>query len=292
MIGRYSILDIAAVVRDLARHPNGAELVADLRACLALGPADFAALDRTPRARSAAALREPAVELLRVQLRAHDALATARAAAATGGIATWSSALPLLEVAPLCGWDALDSWLRTEVLDAAWHEAPGGDLAVLRWPQALDVVSDGLLASYAAVLGDLLDVRALADPWRSARAGVEPAAAGAPAARYVIDLVAAATPEAFDCAGDALVEQRAAGWSWAHAMHEACWALELTGRGRDAAIAQFEALHTLLAVTGPGPRPASVAALTAAVHATMAADLLPAAVVDTMCRPLLSRLAR
>jgi hypothetical protein len=193
----------------------------------------------------------------------------------------------MLEEAPIGGWGELARWLRGEVLAGAWESA--GDVAVVRFPHALEVVTDGVMATYAGATD-----RALAgpidQPWRSWSHRHPPATATDPAVAELVRLVAAATPESLDAAASALQAARADGWSWPLAMHDASWAIELTSRSRSTVVAQLEAVRALLGVTGPRPRPDIVAAVVAAVHATAAADLLPTATVDAMRTPLLSQL--
>ena len=74
---------------------------------------------------------------------------------------------------------------------------------------------------------------------------------------------------------------------WSVLMHDACWALHLTGRLRPAAVTQLHALRALLARYAPQqPPPRAVATVTAAVHASLAADLLPDDTLRSMTQPL------
>src|SRR4051794_39348042 len=173
----YSIANIAVVVRDLARHPQGARLVDDLRHVLALDDAALAILDQQRVPAEDAVRRERLAEQLSVQPRALAVLSAARDAAEVAGWAAWSSALPLLDSAPMGGCAELLAWVRDDLLSAAWHRS--GDLAVARYPVALDVVCDGLLASWAGP--DAGSDAALGGVWRTWTAAHSPAVVTDPA---------------------------------------------------------------------------------------------------------------
>ena len=103
----------------------------------------------------------------------------------------------------------------------------------------------------------------------------------------VVARVAAATPAQLAAAGAALRRQRSDGWIWSIAMHEACWAVHLTGRERPALAAQLHAVRTLRHATGDArPAPDVVAAVVAAVHARVVADVLASHVSAAMTAPL------
>jgi hypothetical protein len=69
-------------------------------------------------------------------------------------------------------------------------------------------------------------------------------------------------------------------------MHDACWAIQLTGRERTALAAQLHALRALLRVTGPRPPLRTVAMVVAATHATVVADVLDSETWSAMTQPL------
>src|SRR5439155_19309489 len=109
-----------------------------------------------------------------------------------------------------------------------------GGIAVARHPVALDVVTDGVLASYAAEACGASAV-SLGRPWRrwlAARRPVLPAVTEA--AGDVVARIESMSPTGLTAAAQLLREQRARGWSWPAAMHDACWAVCLTGRQRAA----------------------------------------------------------
>ncbi|MDQ1697799.1 MAG: hypothetical protein QOJ03_3152 [Frankiaceae bacterium] len=292
MKGVYSFVNIALVVRDLSRHPRGALLADDLLHAMTFDDTSLAVLDRAPSDASNGATRETLLHVTGQESRALDVLAAARQVSEVAGLAAWTSSLPVLAVAPMGGCAELLAWLRNEVLDAGWVCA--GDVSVCAWPRAFDVVCDGVLVSYAGA--DDAESAALARPWRrwTRQRSTQlsptqvPAAVDDPAVAQIVALVRSSDPQGLAAAGRALQAARAEGWSWAAAMHEACWAVELTGRGRAAAVAQLDALAALLMVAGAPPPPDVVAAVTAAVHATFVADVLASDVLAAMCRPLLA----
>ena len=117
----------------------------------------------------------------------------------------------------------------------------------------------------------------LAAPWRSwaNRRGIAPEATAWP---QVVRTVRALRRNA--AAAPAPAE-------WAVRMHDACWAVHLTGRERAAAVAQLHALRAVVQVWAPAPPPLRVVSMTtAAVHATVVADVLDASTVAAMSQPL------
>jgi hypothetical protein len=280
----YSLVNVTVVARDLTRHPHGAALARDLLHVLALDSAALETLDSAPVAVDATRRRQELATEQADAPRALEALAGVRHAAVDGGIDTWASALPVLETAPIGGRVELLRWVRTELLADAWVSA--ADVAVPRLPRALDVVSDGVLTTYAGRPAD-----PLAKPWRAWTQSRLPATCTEPAVEQVVAMVGSASRSSLVTAGAVMRSKRARGWSWPHAMHDACWAVELTGRTRTAAIAQLEAAVALLGRIRTPPAPDIVAAVAAAVHATVVADVLPAETVAAMCGPLLAHLS-
>ena len=280
----YSLLNVTVVARDLTRHPHGAALARDLLHVLALDSEALEALDAVPAPADAPRRRQALATEHADAPRALEALASIRAAATEGGIDTWSAALPVLEAAPLGGRVELIRWVRTELLADAWETV--ADVSVPRLPRALDIVSDGVLSTYAGRPAD-----PLARPWRAWTGGRLPATSTEPAVEQVVAMVAAASRDSLVTAGAVMRSKRANGWSWPQAMHDACWAADLTGRTRTAAIAQLEAVAALLGRMRTPPAPDIAAAVAAAVHATVVADVLPAETVAAMCGPMLAHLS-
>jgi hypothetical protein len=269
----YSLTNIATVVRDVARHERATQIVADLLLAFALDSQALGRLDRLPRAPGQQIRRDRLVHAERRRPGALELLAATRSAADRHGLAAYSAALPALEAAPMFGLDELMAFVRDEVLEDAWLRV--GDLSIARWPTAIEIVADGLAGSWS---GDPL----LGAAWRQwiDAAGTADAAA-APAT-----LLAAVATFARN-RSDPVVPAE-----WASRMHEACWAVQLTGRARVAAVTQLKALREVLQAWAPDRPPlAVVATVTAAVHAHVVADILPTATHHAMTKPVHSLLA-
>jgi hypothetical protein len=267
----YSLVNIATLVRNLARHPRAEQVATELLRALALGPADFDQLDRiryeeeTQGRRRASVLAADAA-----RPRALEALAAARDFADDLGIDAYAAAVDVLEQAPLGDLDALARFVRHDVLAECW--AITDDVAVARWPRALDVVTDGVLGAHA---GD----DELAGPWLAWADdhGIAPDATAWP---HVVRAVSRLRPGARVAPAPA---------EWAARMHEACWAVHLTGRERAAAVTQLHALRAISRAWAPEPPPLRVVAMTtAAVHAAVVADVLDGATGAAMSQPLFS----
>jgi hypothetical protein len=285
MSGVYSLVNVPCLVRDMARHPRGGALAADLLRATALGPAEFASLERLRVVPGAAQRRAELVERSQAAPRALQVLAAARDVASTMGIDGWAAASDVLDIAPIGGLVELVDVVRDEICAAAWRRSDG--LAVATWPTALDIVADGVRATYAS--HDHGDVAmALGRPWRRWLASRQlPSVDLDPASDGVIARVSSASVEQLARAADGLRRQRAAGWSWALAMHDACWAIELTGRERSALVAQMHGVRAVLrAHAGRRPAPDVVAAVVMSVHAHVVADVLAADVVAAMTAPV------
>jgi hypothetical protein len=268
----YSLVNVATLVRDLARHERAALVATELLRAFALDEAALDSLEATAYdAASAAARRARALAEDRDRPRALQVLAAARGFADDLGIDAYGAAVDVLERTPMGGLDDLEAFVRREVLAACWEHA--GDVAVARRPQALELVTDGILGTYS---GD----EALAEPWRAWLA-LHPVAPAPTAWPRLVDAVSALGP---DC------DIPAAPSEWAQRMHEACWAVHLTGRERAAAIAQLQALRALVAVWAPKRPPLRAVSMTAAaVHAEVVADVLDVSTYAAMVQPLFSR---
>jgi hypothetical protein len=282
----YSLVNVPCLLRDLGRHPRGSGLATDLLRIAALDGDAFASLDRVRVAADASGRRDALAQRMRVEPRALQMLAATRDVATTSGIDAWTAAVDVLETAPIGGLDELAAFVRDELCAAAWVRS--GDLAVATWPTALDVAADGIRARYAADICPEI-AGPLGRPWRRWLTGS--GHAPAPVDAVVVDVVTqlrSATPRQLLDAAQALRRQRAEGWSWAIAMHDACWAVHLTGREMVALTAQLHALRALLAASPSGTRPSpdTCAAVVAAVHGRVVADVLAADVLAALTAPL------
>lgn len=286
----YSLVNIAAVCRDLARLPQGGAVVDDLLDAFALDEDALAVLDRMHDP-VASALRDVVLEECEARPGALQLLGAVRTVAATHGWPAYAAAAAELDRAPIGGAADLVRFVGDEVLDAAWRHTMG--LSVARWPRAIELVTDGVLASYAGP-GCGPSASRLGRLWRRwlATPHPGPAVVADPALADLLARLRTADTALPERAADELSRAQAAGWSWSEAMHEACWAVHLTGRGRSSAVAQLSALRALLALAGPArPRPRAVAAVAAAVHGTAVADLLPEHTLAGLTGPLRRALA-
>ena len=286
MSGVYSLVNVPCLVRDLARHPRRAAVALDLLRAAALDADAFAALDRVRIAVDAPARREALADRMRIEPRALQVLAAARDVATTSGIDAWTAAVDVLDTAPMGSVDELVGLVRDEICAPAW--ARGDGLAVATYPVALDVVADGVRATYCADICPEI-AAPLGRPWRRWLAASQHAAASVdPAAADLVARLRGATPLQLRAAADRLRRQRAEGWSWAIAMHDACWAVHLTGREMTALVAQLHALRAAIAVLPDGTRltPDMSAAVVAAVHARVGADVLAGDVLAALTAPL------
>ena len=263
----YSFVNVPTLVRDLGRIRQGGAVAEELLRALALDRSALADLDATPYdAQTAHAVRDELVRTDRAVPTAMRVLAAARDVAGDVGLGAWSAAADVLERTPIGDLGALLRFVRDEVLAAAWTRED--DLAVARWPRALGIVADGVAAAYTG------DARLGAQWHQWCRAGrAQPAPTPWP---DIVDAVRTVPSDA--------------DWphppaEWAALVHEACWAVHLTGRERAAAVTQLHALRGLLA-GHPSPSPRAVATVVAAVHAHVVADVLDGDTHLTMTAPL------
>lgn len=269
----YSLVNIAALVRDLARHPSADVVAEELLRAFALDAAGLALLDElTVDAAALAVRRGDVLRADRERPRALHVLAATRSVAVDAGLSAYTSALDVLERATLGSLDDLRTFVRRDVLVDAWEGQE--DLQVARYPRALDVVADGIVGAHA---GDGV----LGGPWRSAADDLDLEPASTPWTS-VVEAAASLRPDA---------ELPPAAAEWAVRMHDACWAVHLTGRERDAAVTQLHALRALVAAVGPLPPLRTVSTVVAATHASVVVDVLDAATYDAMTQPLFRSLS-
>jgi hypothetical protein len=270
----YSLINAPTLIRDVARLPAGPALVADLLQAFALTPPDLEVLEARGRRVSPldASRRAAIVRADSGRPRALAVLEATRSSADAHGLAAYLGSTDLLAAATIGGLDDLVRFVRHEVLTDAWSN--GDDLAVASYPAALDVVTDGLVATYAGRAD-------IGRAWRHWCA-VHPTPSAAVAYPLIVDAVRQLDPAA---------RVAAVPGEWAQLMHDACWAVHLTGRERTAAITQLSALRALFDVTKPAaPGHALVATVVAAVHACVVSDLLSPEVCDAMTKPFFSLL--
>jgi hypothetical protein len=202
-----------------------------------------------------------------------------------------------LGAAPLGDLEALDHFVRRDVLDWTWEMA--GDVALqrLRDRLAADVLVDAATSAYCSqLLGDD-DRRHLAAPFltatRAADAGVEGWAdvagagdAGEAVAAVLHEVATWAEADRADwrSAVDLL---RTGQGAWTSAMHDAGWAAHLAGRTRTAARVQMQAVGAFRAAgfTAADAAHGSWNALSGVLQALVVIDLLGDDETAALLRP-------
>lgn len=271
----YSLVNVAALVRDVARLDTAPAVVSDLLHAFGLDDVDLAQLDALVYDDEAhERARDRVLVAAGAGAGALQVLAATRDVATDLGLAAYTAAADVLEHATIGSAADVHRFVRHEVLDAGWESADA--IAVARRPRAITVVAD-------AVVGSWVDNDALRAPWSAWLEHAHPTIA----ATEWVDAV-----DAVAVAGRRLDRVAAVPSTWAHHMHAACWALHVTGRLRAAAVTQLLALSQLLDAYAPGPPPMrAVATMTAAVHAIVVRDVLDATTYRAMTQPLFSLLA-
>jgi hypothetical protein len=292
----YTLLGATVLGFDLVRTPGGGAVATLVAEALGMGADDLVPLARAhpltlpqgidrreaEAADGAAASVRPMVEALGEMNRL-----------IAGGRVT--EALQVIESAPMAGLSDLLSCVRREVFDWTWRPGPDGPVQDETAAKAVEVVCDAVVAVYHA--GDLRDglVRQLVEPWATAHR-----------------LFPRRTPDLGPCHEElSLLLDRLAtldqdGWaallgvgrqvraqnSWAPAMHSATWSVHLSGRVREAAVAQLRAAR----IVADADLPAGVAArglwnlVSGAIQSTVAVDLLDDESESRLRRPVLEAL--
>ena len=275
----YSLVNVPALGYDLVRLPHGEQVARVLRVALSSGPDELARLTDHHRGVSMAPRWDQVLggrqhEGLRAALRLADTALERAVAGDSGG----SSGVLLrrLERAAIGDLPALERVLRHDILEWTWLRS--GDLAVQDPDHALacDVLADAAASAYCSEHLDDETRRAMAAPFLAAGLPSD----GSTGLGDVDDLLAAVATgneparAAWRRAVDAV---RPGTVTWAPAMHQATWAVHLADRLRLAASAQLAAV-VAFREGGFEARDAAYGvwnALSGAVQATVAADLLP-----------------
>lgn len=278
-----SLVNSPAVCFDLVRLPGGTAAAGVLAAGLAAGPADLTRLERADRGADRTRARRLASEALSPP--AGGSVLAGALAAVSGPLpaAPAAAAVTALLATPLCPPDRLLALLRDDVLDWTW--AGDGDLRVARWPRAGALLGDALLAALAAPALAPAAADLLAAPFRAAALPDGPGDLGPQSGQLAALLDGAA---ALDAPGARdLAAAHAAVGGWAADVHQACWAVHLTGRTRTAARAQVALARVLAARPDRLELAASgaLATLSGAVHATVVADVLEGDTAERLLRP-------
>ncbi|MGN6522111.1 MAG: hypothetical protein ACTHMZ_02700 [Actinomycetes bacterium] len=206
-----------------------------------------------------------------------------------------ASAAAALATQPLGTVDGLLHVIRHDVLDWTWRRT--GDVSVQSdtGNAATAVLCDAAVSGYVPLTPDA--ARRLGAPWLAFRRRwiAQPLQLGPQdaAIRRGLEVVRhlgldrrAALLRAVDSQRDLNVRMGDVG-AWSRAVHEASWAVHLSGRVRDAAWVQFAAVQAVAdsGLTAPDCAEGAWNAISGALQTAMVADLLPADLMDTLLWP-------
>ena len=280
----YTLLGASVLGLDLVRRPGGGAVASLIVEAMALTPEDLPLLAKArplgllsgaDRVEVSGALeRSPMV----------TAMGEMSRLVASGRV---TEALHLLETAPMAGLPELLTFVRTDVLDRGAADEPGAAVADV----AVEVVCDAVVAAFHApeLRGGLTEQ--LVEPWAAAQQRLPRRSLSlGPCEDQVLALL------------DGLSTLDADGWSrlqeagrearglggWAPAMHSATWAVQLSGRVREAAAAQLRAVRVLVdaGLTASEAARGVWNLVSGALQATVAADLVDDDTCERLVRPL------
>jgi len=284
----YSLVSAGSIGFDLTRLPGGTGVADVLLDALACGPERLGVLAAAHAGPGRGERWQRVVEAAG-ELSAGSALrlaAPAMGLAAAGDVAGAGDLVTRLAGAPLGDLGALDRLLRHDVLSWTWRTADGVGVQAEEHTRAADVLVDAAASAYASRwLPDELR-RQLCTPYLSARPET-PQEDGPVTVRAVLrDL------QGWD--GDDRASWRAAvdllrptTGRWTASMHEASWAVHLSGRLRAAAEAQLRGVLAF-GLAGFGAQDAAYGswnALSGVLQGLSVADLLPDEHLDVLLRP-------
>ena len=299
----YSLVSATVLGYDLVRLPAGAGLARLLRTALALGPADVPVLAEAAVTAGgtagdrAEAWVEVASALPRL-VRTDEALAAAAGSIGTPGGSR--AALGVLQRATVGHVDGLVGLVRHDVLDWTWQRADGVGVQSEPASLAAGVVADAAVAAWTEGVVDPAVTATLRAPWGAVEPVLPPPAVSAGPCAAAVEplLVAAAAPDAAAVARLQEVSDRqrlgdgdVPPLDWPRAVHAATWAVHVTDRVREAAVAQLrlvEALHPVVPVAALATGTWGV--LSGAAQALTVADLLDTATLDGLAAPVLAAL--
>ena len=297
----YSLVSSPVLGFDLVRLPAGESAAGVLVRALQAGPTELDVL----ASRHDAAARASAWEVVRAAAAEVRSISDVLSDVANGllerehGDADVADRLEagvvrVLQASTVADADALVRLVHHDVLDWTWtvpvEGGPG--LRTETAAHAADVLADAAVSAY---LGDRLPAevrRALAGPYLSAcrelTSSAVPEVEDVPAGvAAVLDRLTRLDGTDRACLRAAAEGDRAVGGEWAGAVHEASWAVHLSGRTRTAAVAQLLAVRAfraggLDAADGAGGLWNLVSGV---VHAEVVADLLPGEAREVLVRP-------
>ncbi|WP_369055850.1 hypothetical protein [Kineococcus terrestris] len=300
----YSLVSSPVLGFDLVRLPAGDSAAEVLLRGLDCGPRELDVL----AARCDPAARERTREVVRAAVAAAPQLTDVLGQVAGGlaerafeedvvGPRLEAGVVRALRAGTVADADALVRLVHHDVLDWTWSRSLDGDGPALRADvaaRAADVLADAALSAY---LADRLpaDVRrALAAPYVQASRDLAPLpdvpdGLGPEQGGVAVVLGTLARLDGTDraCLRAAADTARPSGGEWASAVHDASWAVHLSGRTRTAAAAQLLAVRAfraggLDAADGAGGLWNVVSGV---VHAEVVADLLSSDARAVLLRP-------
>ncbi|MFG1925764.1 hypothetical protein [Cryptosporangium sp. NPDC048952] len=315
----YSLVSAPVLGFDLTRIEGGAGVSDVLTRSLALTPDDLAVLAEHRADDGQRADLWAAVEIATtVQPTVRDVAGLSKADPDASVEKRASSALSLLQRAPLGTVDGLLQCVRYDVLDWTWSAADGSEPT--RAPQfppvqrdgeaapkpvkvqsetasaATAVICDALVAGYLRSQLDDDTRRRLATPWVAAsrhlperRTALGPTE---PSVRALLDRVGSLSQQDGTRLYKAAEAGRRDSASWAPAIHSASWAVHLAGRIREAAAAQFLLVQAVETSGIPVTERAAGVwnLLSGAMQALAARDLVDAATAHRLLSPVLATL--
>ena len=276
----YSLVSTPVLGFDLVRLPGGHRVAAVLRRALALAPEDLAVLaavhDDGP-GRAAAWWEIARTDAAALAVR--DVVAHARSLSGQGEEGA-ALALAALRTASIGTLDGLLRCIRDDVFDWTWRTADGVRLQDDEAARAVAVVCDAAVAAYAEERLPEQARRQLAGPWlagcpRLPERALDLGPQAAPVAA-LLDRLARASETDLTALAQAVTRSRTSDPGWSRAVHDATWAVHLSGRVRPAADAQLRLVETLYRAGVPLDALAGGTwnLLSGALQALVVADLL------------------
>ena len=297
----YSLVSSPVLGFDLVRLPGGDAVAGVLLHALTSTPRDLDTLaarhDGPARERAWDRVREIVETVPRmdqVLSQVATGLAEGDFADEVSGARVERGVLRVLQASTVADADALVRLVHHDVLDWTWTHDGGVGLRTEAASRAAEVLADAAVSAYlsAWLPADLR--RTLVGPYVAALkdlpplprrpGGLSSAQAGAV---ELLERLAAMDAEDRACLRSASQAVRASGGEWASAVHDASWAVHLSGRVRSAAEAQLLAVRAFRAGGLDAGDGASGVwnAVSGALHAEVVADLLGGESRERLVRP-------
>lgn len=288
----YSMSGASALGYDLARMPQGEHVATVVRTALHCTPRHLRRLsthhpgDARRRELWASLDQEGGPETMTGAVGVAD---DAAGLALRGEDDASAALLQRLELATLGSLDSLDWFLRRDVLDWTWSRHHGKDVQDLHARRAADVLVDAAASAFGT-LASPRERRRMATPFlvTGLRLVDGVATTGHPGVDDLLEDLTRCEAESRDSWRAVVEELRPCTTAWAPAMHQATWALHLSGRLRLGMDAQMAAL-TAFRAAGFTAQDAAYGvwnAVSGAVAAIAVADLLPDADQEVLLRAL------